>query len=202
MTIRDSIKKSIKVKESKNINERYIDDWYYGLSKEEQEQVDHLLDIYYGKGTMLDDLESDECDELMDRFEMMKESRQKHESKKDKKDKKSCEECDKTIKEGKLHPFTKNDWYGWAGAERFPDGSDPYIYEDPDTGNTVIVSYDSYSDDIVVEVDIWGEDEDVAGYSKSYQGDLKKALVDAESLISSGALSSGELGDGWEQVAG
>lgn len=198
MTIRDSIKKSIKVRESKNINERYIDDWYYDLSKEEQEQVDHLLDIYYGKGTMLDDLESDECDELIDRFEMMKESRQKHESKKDKK---SCEECDKTIKEGKLHPFTKNDWYGWAGAERFPDGSDPYIYEDPDTGNAVIVSYDSYSDDIVVEVDIW-RNEEVVGYSRSYQGDLKKALADAESLISKGSLRSGDLGDGWEQVAG
>jgi hypothetical protein len=26
-----------------------------------------------------------------------------------------------------LHPFRRNDWYGFAGAERFADGSEPLI---------------------------------------------------------------------------
>jgi hypothetical protein len=30
---------------------------------------------------------------------------------------------------GKLRPFTKEDWYGLAGAERFPDGTEPLIGE-------------------------------------------------------------------------
>lgn len=28
-----------------------------------------------------------------------------------------------------LRRFTKEDWYGWAGAERFEDGSEPFIGE-------------------------------------------------------------------------
>lgn len=28
------------------------------------------------------------------------------------------------VVENHLHPFTKNDWYGWAGAEPFPEGDD------------------------------------------------------------------------------
>lgn len=28
-----------------------------------------------------------------------------------------------------IRRFTKNDWYGWAGAEFFSDKSEPFIYE-------------------------------------------------------------------------
>jgi hypothetical protein len=38
---------------------------------------------------------------------------------------------------GRLHPFAKEDWYGWAGAERFSDGSEPLIGDFED--RTVIV---------------------------------------------------------------
>lgn len=30
---------------------------------------------------------------------------------------------------GKIRRFTKEDWYGWAGAEKFENGSEPFIYE-------------------------------------------------------------------------
>lgn len=127
------------------------------------------------------------------------------ESKKIKKESKVRRSIRTTLEEGKLHRFTKTDWYGWAGAERFPDGSDPYIYEDPETGNAVIVSYDSYADDIVVEVEIWKDDSEVIGFTKTYQGNRDQAIADAEDIIRMGWLRTGDpnaFGNGWEHTAG
>lgn len=40
----------------------------------------------------------------------------------------------------KIRRFTKTDWYGYAGAERFNDGSAPFIYETTlDDGETEVI---------------------------------------------------------------
>lgn len=110
------------------------------------------------------------------------------ESKESKKNKKSCEECDKTIKEGKLHPFTQQDWYAWAGAEDFED-SPPYIYEDPETGNTIIVSGNSGNSEAIVEVDIWKDDDQSISFYREDYNSKEEALADAEDIIATGGLS-------------
>lgn len=34
-----------------------------------------------------------------------------------------------TTNRNKVRRFTQNDWYAWAGAEKFNEKSDPWIYE-------------------------------------------------------------------------
>lgn len=58
----------------------------------------------------------------------------------------------------KIRRFTKTDWYGWAGCERFKDGSEPFIYEhNLNNGETgVIILADATGVAIYI-----GEDEDL-----------------------------------------
>lgn len=51
------------------------------------------------------------------------------------------EELMNELKELGFREFTKEDWYGWAGAEEFTDGSQPLILETEEV--TVVVSRDS-----------------------------------------------------------
>jgi hypothetical protein len=41
----------------------------------------------------------------------------------------------------KFKPFENTDWWGYSGAERFPDGSDPIISEIASTDESVQVTF-------------------------------------------------------------
>lgn len=41
---------------------------------------------------------------------------------------------------GTIRRFTNNDWCGWGGAERFENGSEPFIYEGNMNGGFVELS--------------------------------------------------------------
>lgn len=168
-SIRESLKKVLK----ESFREDFFD-WYDFLSPEEQHRVDTWCEEE-GYPEFLSDCSNSDLEIIMDHF-----NPDFFESKK---------VCEEKVTEGKLRPFTKSDWYGYAGAEKFPDGSEPLIYEDPGPyGGAVIVSYDSYTDDIIVEVDYINDDDSVNGFVKTYQGDREKAIADAEEIISKGIL--------------
>lgn len=63
----------------------------------------------------------------------------------------------------KIRRFTKTDWYGYAGAERFNDGSAPFIYETTlDDGQAEVVII---ADKKGVEIDLVSEEDTSLGAS-------------------------------------
>ena len=100
-----------------------------------------------------------------------------------------------TMNESKWHDFTKSDWYGYAGAAKLPDGSDPKIYGrdlNSDIGVDVILSGDDYDrngrydDDYStcsVEINYFGEDDDsltyvIDGLSQRKAWQVFKSIID------------------------
>lgn len=84
----------------------------------------------------------------------------------------------------KFRRFTKEDWYGWAGAEKLPDGSEPFIatgYADMSGLDwAVIISGQSGSDPINVQFYITSEEDgEMTGHDKSFKtlDDAKKAVA-------------------------
>lgn len=206
-TLKKSIKESLfksqnvvrKIEESKKLKEsmrRDFYDWYDSLTDYARKKFDDYM-ADEGYPDMVTDLSNQDIEYLMmefnpDYFE-------------DEQTDDYDESCKDGICEGKLHPFTKDDWYGYAGAEKFPDGSDPLIYSDPETDNTVIVSYDDYTDDIIVQAILVDDEGEGTSFTKTYQDDRQKAIADAEDIISKGWLSTGNtnaFGSDWEHGIG
>jgi hypothetical protein len=75
-----------------------------------------------------------------------------------------------------LREFTKNDWYGYAGAERFSDGSQPLI------GRYGIVEIVVDANGIGVLVDDTKETEYggwyMSSYDKKYSLDVAKSIAE------------------------
>lgn len=128
-------------------------------------------DLYYDKSGKLVDPDSIPTGE----FDESKKC--ESDLKKSIKNKMTKKECDdpKKIDEGALSEFTKSDWYAYAGADRFEDGSSPLIHETEDF--TVVVSGDP-DGGAIVEVDITTPET----YTKVF-GSKKEAVDTAESLI-------------------
>lgn len=211
-TLRKNIKESLskshnvvrKIEESKKLKESMRQDfydWYDSLTDYARKKFDDYM-ADEGYPDMVTDLSNQDIEYLMMEFNPDYFEEQTTEDYDE-----SCknESCEDGICEGKLHPFTKNDWYGYAGAEKFPDGSDPLIYSDPETDNTVIVSYDDYIDDIIVQAIFVDDEGEGISFTKNYQGDRQKAIADAEDIISKDWLSTGDTNDfgpDWERGIG
>lgn len=186
--LKESIKRSMSGKRVlKESFREDFEDWYDLLAPDEKAKVDAYIEDE-GYPDMISDLSVSDMEIIMDHFNpdyfdpFPDDETQLI----------ADESCNESQSTGKLRPFNQNDWYGFAGAEKFPDGSSPLIYEDPsDNGGTVVVSYDSYSDDVAVEVDYINPDgRTMTGFVKTYQGNKDQAIADAEEIISKGVLSS------------
>lgn len=85
----------------------------------------------------------------------------------------------KTLKEATLKPMTKEDSFGWQGANNFADGTQPYIADGK--GGTLIVSGSDENDESALISIYYGPDDDQWAW-KSY-ADKETALKDAKLLV-------------------
>ena len=85
----------------------------------------------------------------------------------------------KTLKEALLKPMTKEDSFGWQGANNFADGTQPYIADGK--GGTLIVSGSDENDESALISIYYGPDDDQWAW-KSY-ADKETALKDAKLLV-------------------
>ena len=85
----------------------------------------------------------------------------------------------KSLKEAALKPMTKEDSFGWQGANNFADGTQPYIADGK--GGTLIVSGSDENDRSALISIYYGPDDDQWAW-KSYN-DKETALKDAKLLV-------------------
>ena len=85
----------------------------------------------------------------------------------------------KNLKEASLKPMTKEDSFGWQGANNFADGTQPYIADGK--GGTLIVSGSDENDESALISIYYGPDDDQWAW-KSY-ADKETALKDAKLLV-------------------
>lgn len=166
------------------------------LSEEEEEDLKKYLALIRGVEEDSEEMEAEPTEEEVTAMESR--LRYKREAKKCK-DCKKTDECDdkKKMNEGALSEFSKNDWYAYAGADNFEDGSSPLIYDDEDA--TVIVSGDP-DGGAVVEVDLHTADVEES-YMQNF-GSKKEAVDTAENIISdmvNGTISVGVF-DSWRKA--
>jgi len=78
-----------------------------------------------------------------------------------------------------LHPFRKNDYYIFAGANPLPDGSAPMIYENDEPEFTVILSGSDDESNCVITI-LLGEDAEYAYYTPT---DVDPSIAEANHII-------------------
>lgn len=93
----------------------------------------------------------------------------------------------KKINEGmKFRPFTKNDWYGFAGANKSADGKYPVIAENSDC--TIVVCPDDDGKKFVINV-LTPDTEDYGGKMNVYKDE--RSAMDAAKLLAN--LSTNDI---------
>lgn len=107
---------------------------------------------------------------------------------------------------GKLRPFEKQDWWGWAGATKFPDGTEPLI------GEVQVANWpelDEYGDDPTKPMPVATLIVDGAGVAlNGVNGAYYKEIVDKEQAIAAANVLyqtqpldvSNLAASGWEEV--
>lgn len=63
-----------------------------------------------------------------------------------------------------LKPFEKTDWFGWGGANKFPDGSEPLIAHG-EFATMIVGGGDTPEDDPIVYIDYGDPDEGTAHFA-------------------------------------
>ena len=80
-----------------------------------------------------------------------------------------------------IRRFTKEDWYGWAGAENFKSGSEPFIYELE--LNDGAVELTAIADKNGLQVSLFCEDEEALGWYKEMILTAIKAEGELRALV-------------------
>lgn len=101
--------------------------------------------------------------------------------------------------------FTKEDWYGFAGCEKFSDGSEPFIYDHEFEDDTsVTVTIDRYQIDVIMyseteEMYAWVYDRRQSFSSMIAEGYMRK-LVESIERFSFGSELCYELDHPTEEI--
>jgi hypothetical protein len=66
----------------------------------------------------------------------------------------------------KIRRFTEVDWYGFVGAEKFANGSEPLIYEDPFANNSANLTVVADRNGVSIMIDT--ENDDIIYFKESH----------------------------------